>query len=64
MLLKEKSQGMISQCIIYERKSEMQKVFGAKSQTLFLVRPDGYVAMMSEPVDEDAVMHYYSTCTN
>jgi len=44
--------------VIGRGEREAQEAYGVVGQCMFLVRPDGYVAFRSQPVDVMAVMRY------
>lgn len=44
--------------ILLDPEHEMHKTYGAGAQSLYLIRPDGYVAFRSQPVDWEPLASY------
>ena len=44
--------------ILLDPNHEMHKTYGAGAQSLYLIRPDGYVAFRSQPVDWEPLAKY------
>lgn len=44
--------------VLFDAEGEMHRCFGARSECLYLVRPDGYVAYRCQPADEHRFSAY------
>jgi 2-polyprenyl-6-methoxyphenol hydroxylase-like FAD-dependent oxidoreductase len=44
--------------VLFDTEGEMHRRFGARSECLYLVRPDGYVAYRCQPADEHRLSAY------
>lgn len=44
--------------VLFDADGEMHRRFGARSESLYLVRPDGYVGYRCQPADEHRFMAY------
>ena len=50
--------GLIKAHVLGPGEREAQRAFNVVGQCMFLVRPDGYVAFRSQPVDVNATVQY------
>jgi len=46
--------------VLLDPTHEMHKTYGAGAQSVYLIRPDGYVGFRAQPVAEDALVAYLS----
>ena len=44
--------------VLLDPDHEAHKLYGASAQSLYLVRPDGYVGFRSQPVEEEPLLQY------
>jgi hypothetical protein len=47
--------------VIFDGESDVHRRYGARSECLYLVRPDGYVAYRSQPADGEKLEAYLAT---
>ena len=45
-------------CILLDTERELHETYGARTETLYLIRPDGYVGFRGQPVREDKLLGY------
>lgn len=43
---------------VFDKDLDLQEGLDARGPSVILIRPDGYIAHRSEPIDPDAVIHY------
>lgn len=46
--------------ILLDAEHELHKTYGAGAESLYLIRPDGYISFRSQPVQEDQLLQYLS----
>ncbi|MBK9203361.1 MAG: FAD-dependent monooxygenase [Candidatus Obscuribacter sp.] len=44
--------------VIYDNERTLHKLYGASSECLYLIRPDGYIAFRSQPANNDELAKY------
>ena len=44
--------------IMLDARGELHRAFGARSECLYLVRPDGYVGFRTQPASRDALVAF------
>lgn len=44
--------------ILFDSERNLHKTYGASSECLYLIRPDGYIGFRSQPADLDALIKY------
>jgi hypothetical protein len=44
--------------LLLDAERELHNVYGASSECLYLIRPDGYIAFRSQPASWDELSHY------
>uniref|UniRef100_A0A7S4KY53 FAD-binding domain-containing protein n=1 Tax=Paramoeba aestuarina TaxID=180227 RepID=A0A7S4KY53_9EUKA len=54
------SEGLVKCVIIEEDEEEAQEVYGVWGQCLYLIRPDGYLAFRSQPINLRAISAFLS----
>lgn len=47
-------------CILLDSEYELHKIYGAKAESLYLIRPDGYIGFRSQPIQEEKLYQYLS----
>jgi len=44
--------------LLLDAERELNNIYGASSECLYLIRPDGYIAFRSQPASWDELCHY------
>jgi 2-polyprenyl-6-methoxyphenol hydroxylase-like FAD-dependent oxidoreductase len=44
--------------VLLDAQRELHKIYGSRAETLYLIRPDGYVGFRSQPAREDRLLDY------
>ena len=44
--------------LLLDPRGELHRAFGARSECLYLIRPDGYVAFRSQPASGETLLHF------
>ena len=47
--------------MLLDADGALHSLYGARTESLYLIRPDGYVGFRSQPADEDPLLDYLRT---
>jgi hypothetical protein len=46
--------------VLLDPERELHQTYGAGAESLYLIRPDGYIGFRSQPVEKEALLQYLS----